>query len=121
MFVELTISNKPNLIAGTAYKQPSMQRYKFNNYFLENILNNIKTEKKSSILTGDFNLNLIKYFKTTGSNQFLEIILSHSFMPQIILSYRVTGRTAMLIDNILVNSYEKKCNRIELTFPLLCL
>ena len=120
MFIILTISNKPNLIAGTAYKHPSMQRYKFNSDFLENILNNIKTEK-SSIVTGDFNLNLIKYFKTTGSNQFLEIILSQSFMPQITLSYRVTSRTAMLIDNILVNSYEKKCNRIELTFPLLCL
>ena len=98
-----------------------MQRYKFNNDFLENILNNIKTEKKFSILTGDFNLNLIKYFKTIGSNQFLEIILSHSFMPQITLSYRVSGGTAMLIENILVNSYEKKCNRIELTFPLLWL
>ena len=111
MFIELTISNKPNLIAGTAYKHPSIQRYKFNNDFLENILNNIKTEKKSSIPTRDFNLNLIKYFKTTGSNQFLEIILSQSFMPQITLSYRVTGRTAMLLTTYLSTAMRK--NAIE--------
>ena len=110
MFIKLTISNKPNLIAGTAYKHPSMQRYKFNSDFLENILNNIKTEK-SSIVTGDFNLNLIKYFKTTGSNQFLEIILSQSFMPQITLSYRVTGRTAMLLTTYLSTAMRK--NAIE--------
>ena len=42
-------------------------------------------------------------------NQFLEIILSYNFMPQITLPTRVTGRTATLIDNILINSYENKC------------
>ena len=30
-------------------------------------------------------------------------------MPQITLPTRVTGRTATLIDNILINSYENKC------------
>ena len=30
-------------------------------------------------------------------------------MPQITLPTRVTGRTATLFDNILINSYENKC------------
>ena len=59
-----------------------MQHYKFNNDFLENLLNKIQTEKKFSILAGDLNLNLITYSKTTGINKFLEIILSNNFMPQ---------------------------------------
>ena len=54
-------------------------------------------------------MNLIKYLKTTGINQFLEIIPSHNFMPQITLPTRETGITATLIDNILINSYDKKC------------
>ena len=76
MFTELTIPNKPNFIVGTVYKHSSMQHYKFNNNFLKNLLNKIQTEKKFSILAGDFNLILIKYSKTTGIFKLLEIILS---------------------------------------------
>ena len=75
---------------------------------LESLINKIQTEKKFSILTGDFNLNLIKYSKATGINQFLEIILSHNYMLQKALPTRVTGRTATSINNILTNSYENK-------------
>ena len=108
VFIKLTIPNKSNFIVGAMYKHPSMQHYKFNNDFLQNLLNKIQTEKKFSVLAGDFNLNLIKYSKTTGISQFLEIILSHNFMSQITLPTRVTGRTATLINNILINSYENK-------------
>ena len=110
VFIELTIPNKPNFIVGAVYKHPSMQHYKFKNDFLENVLNKIQTEKKFGVLAGDFNLNLTKYLKTTGRptgvNQFLEIILSHNFTPQITLPTRVTGRTVTLIDNILIDSYK---------------
>ena len=92
-----------------------MQHYKLNSEFPENLLNKIQTEKKFSVLAADFNLNLIKYSKTTGINQFLEIILSHKFMPQITLPTRVAGRTATLIDNILINSYENKCISSNIT------
>ena len=92
-----------------------MQHYKFNNDFLENLLNKIQTEKKFSILAGDFNLNLIKYSKTTGINQFPKIIFSHNFMPQITLPTRVTGRTATLTCNTLINSYKNKCTSVNIT------
>ena len=78
-------------------------------------LNKIQTENKFSVLDGDFNLSLIIYSKTTGINQFLEIIPSHNFMPQITLPTRLTGRTATLIDNILINSYENKCSSANIT------
>ena len=115
MFIKLTIPNKPNFIVGAMYKHPSMQHYKFNNDFLQNLLNKIQTEKKFCVLAGDFNLNLIKYSKTTGINQFLEIILSQNSMPQITLPARVTGRTVTLIGNILINSYENKCTSGNVT------
>ena len=114
MFIELTIPNKPNFIVGAVYKHPSMQHYKFSNDFLENLLSKIQTEKKFGVLGCD-NLNLIKYSKTTGINQFLEIILSHNFMPQITRPTRLTGRTATLTGNILINSYENKCTSYNIT------
>ena len=51
----------------------------------------------------------LKRILLTGINQFLEIILSHNFMPQMTLPTRVIGRTATLIENILINRYENKC------------
>ena len=36
-------------------------------------------------------------------------------MPQITLPTRVTGRTATLIDNVLINSYENKCTSGNIT------
>ena len=92
-----------------------MQHYKLNNDFLQKFLNKIYTEKKFSVLAGDFNLNLIKYSKTTGINQFLAITLSHHFLPQITHSTRVTARTATLIDNIIINSCENKCTSGSIT------
>ena len=108
VFIEFTIPNKPNFTVGAVHKHYSMQHYNFNNDFLESLINKTQTEKKFSILAGDFNLNLIKYSKATGINLFLEIILSHNYMPQKPLPTRVTGRTATLINNILINSYENK-------------
>ena len=76
VFIKLPIPNKQKFILGTVYKLPLMQHYEFNNDLLENILNKIQTEKKFSALAGDFNLNLIKYSKTTSINLFVKIILS---------------------------------------------
>ena len=66
MFIKFAIPNKSNFIVGTMYKHPSMQHCKFNNDFLENVLNKIQAEKKFGIITDDFNLSLIKYSQTTG-------------------------------------------------------
>ena len=62
VFIELAIPNKPNFIVGAMCKYSSMQHYKFNNNFPEDLLNKIQTEKKVGILTDDFNLNLMKLF-----------------------------------------------------------
>ena len=63
-------------------------------------------ENKPSIITSNFNLNLIKYMQNTGVNQFFENILSNNFSPQTIVPIRITEKTATLIDNIFTNSYK---------------
>ena len=85
-----------------------MQNYKFNIDFMEDLFNKIKQESKKTILAGNFNLNVIKYTLKIGVNQFLEIIISNNFMPQITLPTRMTQKSATLIDNILRNHYENK-------------
>ena len=86
-----------------------MKHYKFNNDFMNTLLEKLTSENKP-IITGDFNLNLIKYMQNTGVNQFLENILSNNFIPQITLPTRITEKTATLIDNIFTNSYKHNSN-----------
>ena len=84
-FIELLIPNRQSHLIGVVYKHPSMKHDKFNNDFRNDLLEKLTSENKPSIITGDFNLDLIKYMQNTGINQFLENILSNSFIPQITL------------------------------------
>ena len=63
----------------------------------------INLQKKINHL---FNLNLIKYTQNRGVNQFLENILSNSFIPHIILPTSVTEKLTTLIDNIFTNNHK---------------
>ena len=72
-------------------------------------------ENKNCILTGDFNLNLLKHAKSPSVSKFLENLLSHNFMPQITLPTRITEKTATLIDNILINNNVLNCISGNLT------
>ena len=64
-------------------------------------------QTKNCILTGNFNLNLLKHAKLPGVSNFLENLLSYKFMPQIT---RVTKKVATLIDNILINDNALNCH-----------
>ena len=109
VFIEVIIPNKQSCILGTIYKHPSMKHFKFNNDYMEELLRVITHENKNCILTGDFNLNLLKHAKSPGVSKFLENLLSHNFMPQITLPTRITEKTATLIDNILINNNVLNC------------
>ena len=69
----------------------------------------ITHENKICILTGHFNLNLLKHAKSPGVTKFLENLLWHSFMPRITLPTRIAEKTATLIDNILINNNALNC------------
>ena len=48
---------------------------------MNTLLEKLTSENKTSIITGDFNLNLIKYMQNTGVNQLLQNILSKNVIP----------------------------------------
>ena len=109
VFIEVIIPNEQSCLLGTMYKHPSMKHFKFNNEYMEELLRVTTHENKNCILTGDFNLNLLKHAKSPGVSKFLENLLSHNFMPQITLPTRITEKTATLIDNILINNNVLNC------------
>ena len=82
-----------------------MKRHKFNNDFMNTLLDKITIENNPSVVSGHFNLNLIKYTQNRGVNQFLENNLSKSFILHTTLPIRVTEKSATLIYNIFTNNY----------------
>ena len=67
VFIEVLIRNKQNQLIGTVYKNPSMNVPRFNYEYPTDILTKIKNENKNIILMGDFNVNLINYYKNRGT------------------------------------------------------
>ena len=92
------------LINDAINEHPSMKHRKFNNKYMEELLRIITHENKNCILTGEFNLNLLKHSRSPGVSKFLEIPLSYNFMPQITLSTRIAEKMATLIDDILIKN-----------------
>ena len=71
-FIELLIPNKKSHLTGVFCKHPSMKHYKFNNDFMNTLLEKFTLENKPSIVTGDFNLDLINYMQNTGVNRYTD-------------------------------------------------
>ena len=82
---------------------------------MKKLHNKISLEKKRRLIVGDFNLNLIKYRQITGVNQFLEVMLTNSFIMQTTLPTQINQNSATLNDNIFLNYHEHQCISGNLT------
>src|SRR6218665_712722 len=102
LFVNITLGNR-SLIVGVLYRPPNTELSIFNSAF-DNLLMRLSAEKKPCYLLGDFDINLLKVAKHRGSDEFLNLLYSHSFYPLIDKPRRITPETATLIDNIFTNA-----------------
>ena len=89
-FVEIKSNNK-SMVVGNIYN------------FLEPTLNKIGKMNKKSIISGDFNFDLIKYESHNPTQEFYDLFSSYSYRPCILQPSRVTYKSKTLIDNIFTN------------------
>ena len=82
-WLELVNSNTPNVIIASIYRHPSKNDLPFLEY-LTVTLEKLRREHKTIILTGDFNLNLLNYGQNKEVTDFLELLYSNFFQPNII-------------------------------------
>ena len=104
IFVEIIRPKQSNIIVGNIYRPPNSNLQ----MFIDNtnrIMAKITTEQKDSYLMGDFNIDLLKYQQHNGTNDFLDTMFSHSFLPSINRATRITSHTATSIDNIFSNRF----------------
>ena len=71
---------------------------------LSEILDIINNEHKQSIIMGDMNINLLKYDTHSKTNDYLNNLFSHGFLPLITKPTRVTPVTASMIGHIYTNN-----------------
>ena len=67
------------------------------------LLDKLSNENKDIMIMGDFNVNLINCNDDKNISNFLDTMLSHSFLPFITTPTRITRNTKTLIDNIFYN------------------
>ena len=69
----------------------------------------LSNENKDIMIMLNFNVNLINSNNDKNTSNFLDAMLSHSFLPFITTQLRITRNTKTLNDNIFYNKPLKAC------------
>ena len=101
-----TESGSKNLIILTVYRQPGDGNLR---RFLDLLQNWLQTYDKRSneiIITGDFNLDLLRYEIHQSTSEYLDLMISHGLLPAITKPTRIKHQSATLIDHIFLGKTE---------------
>ena len=116
-FIEIINPKKTNIIIHCIYRHPTMNLNEFNDNYLNILSQKISKEKKNVFLLVDSNVDLLKYDKHAGANEFIDSLSSYMYLPYILHPTRVTGHSQTIIDNIFSNyiSKEAVCGNLTST------
>ena len=103
LFVEITVPHGKKIILGFVYRLPNQNTALFLDKF-NDILSRISKDNKQCYVMGDFNLDLVQYNHHTPTQEFIDTLFSHAFIPLISNPTRLTSYSATLIDNIFTNN-----------------
>ena len=83
LWIETVNKKKKNIICGCIYRHPNTDSVKFIEY-TESTLSKTDCNKYEVILMGVFNIDLLQYESNTISNDFINSMTTHSFLPYIL-------------------------------------
>ena len=72
----------------------------FNKNIFKDFIEKLASENKTTYLSGDFNIDLLKVDTDNKINDFYNSLSSNLFIPHITLPTRITSHSQTLIDNI---------------------
>ena len=105
LWIEIQNNAEHNTICGIIYRHPNGNLDSFMTH-INTVIEKIHYENKYCVILWDFNLDLLKFETHSGTNDFLNILVSSYFQRQILQTTRITDHSATLIDNIFFNSLE---------------
>ena len=102
IFLEV-LGSKCNTLIFVMYRTPSQNSIPQLTADLSGILERVKHENKTVILTGDLNIDLLKHNQHNQTNKFLDMLISNNLTPRVTMPTRVTNSSATLIDHMFSN------------------
>ena len=105
LWIETQNDAEHNTICGIMHRHPHGDLDSFMIH-INTVIEKIHLENRYCVILGDFNLDLPKFETHSGTNDFLNILVSSYFQPQILQPTRITDHSVTLIDNIFFNSLE---------------
>ena len=102
VWIEIKNSKGKNSLCGCIYRHPNTDVTNLMQY-LEATFSLIDKKKYNIFLMGDFNIDLLQYESHSSTNDFLNTMISNSFLPYILQPTRVTDHSSTVIDNIFSN------------------
>ena len=117
-FVEIINPNEKNSIVGVIYRHPCMNPQTFNDEYLKPLTTKLGKENRTTYLTGDFNLDLLKTSNHAPTFDFLEIMMTQLILPSITIPTRMNPINNSLIDNIMTNNIHPNLKSGNLTIGI---
>jgi len=107
LFIEVSVNTnqthngRQNIVIGNIYRPPreNVENYVTFTSQIEELLLTTFQSSKEVIITGDFNIDLLKLKDSIHINNFFEMMTSCGFLPKITLPTRITSHSRTLIDN----------------------
>ena len=101
IWIEVRNKKGKNFLCGCAYRPPNSDISNFIEY-VESTFTKFNKNKYNVFLMGDFIIDLLRD-SHSNTNDFVNSMISHSFLPHILQPSRVTDHSATIIDNIFSN------------------
>jgi len=97
-FVKVKVNNDKFLTVGNIYRPPRdlIENYKT---FNDELQRNLRDLRGEVIISGDFNIDLLKIREKPVFSEFFETFLINGYIPKITLPTRLTSNNGTLIDN----------------------
>ena len=106
VFIEIQSKSNKNTIIGVIYRPNTapMADVDIFSATISDILDTINKENKYGILMGDMNIDLLKFGSQVRTEDYLDSLFSHGFVPTITKPTRIGRSSATLIDHIYTNN-----------------
>jgi len=104
--IDVSINSNESIIIVSMYRPPNTDLQSFNIKF-NNFLDKLTVDRRKKIfIAADTNIDLLKINSHSKTEEFLNTLLSFSFLPTITKPTRITSDTSTLLDNIFTNCFE---------------
>jgi hypothetical protein len=106
IFIEVLHPSEKNSIVGVIYRPNTQPRADVDIFAstLFDVMDIVNSENKNSVIMGDVNIDLLKFGTHGKTNDYVDGIFSHGYLPIILKPTRISNSSATLIDHIYTNN-----------------